>query len=184
MSNLFQPIAPKDAPKVVERDLHTDVDKYIIEYGVKQRVKMLSDNDDDFVIVDEVVELSRTDRQKYLDSQSSDVGILNIIKKVQLSGDVTLLNQTGRVPVACHEKDSLGRDLEDVVDISNYQVDKIEAFESIKKGTSEISDLPDDLKKGLSFEGIAKMSDDDINLYFSKLAAAAIAAKKGDNENA
>ena len=178
--NPFQP-NPTPHP-VVETDYHKDEDKYIIDYSEIEKVKLTGEKDTDFIINKEVVESSRINRQDYIDSYRDDVGILNIIEKVRLSGDVTLLNQTGRVGFAGTEKDALGRPVEDVADFTNYQVDKIEALNAYKKGRESLSDLPTDLKANNSFESIAKMSDDEINKYIEKKVASILAAQKKEGE--
>lgn len=174
MSNPYQALDKKKAPVSVVTTFDSDDDKYIIEYDIKERVVMLSDKDDDFVIKKEVVEVSRTDRQEFLNSQADDVGIMNIIKKVALSGDQSLLNQTGRVANPVVGKTDDGRDLEAIVDVTNYQVDKIDAFESIKKGSSTFKDLDSDLKKNLNLEGVAKLSDEEIVAYVRSRAASQV----------
>ena len=179
VTNPFVPI--KDKPKVVETDYHKDGDKYIITYAEIDKVKMTGEKDTDFVVLTEVKEVDRTDRQAYLDSQSNDVGILNIIEKVRLSGDITLLNQTGRVPLAAVEKDALGHDVEPVVDITAYQVDKVEALESYKFGAAAFESLDPELKKKMTFEQVAKMSDAEIDAFLKARQEALLAAsKKGD----
>ena len=159
-------------------------DKDIVEYGVVQKVKKLGEKDTDFVIEEEVVETNRYNRQEYINSFRNDVGILNIIEKVRLSGDTTLLNQNPRVPLGpSGKKDSLGRDLEPVVDVIGYQVDRIDALESVKKTRQAgTNGLPSDLIKGLSFDGVAHLSDAEIDTYFADLAAKAKAAKAKEKE--
>lgn len=178
--NPFQPnLTPHP---VVETDYHKDDDDYIIEYSEVEKVKMTGTKDTDFIINKEVVESSRINRQDYINSYRDDVGILNIIEKVRLSGDMTLFNQTGRVSLPGKEKDALGRPVEDVADFTNYQVDKIEALNAYKKGRETLADLPADLKANNSFESIAKMSDEEINKYIESKVAAILAAQKKEGE--
>lgn len=179
VTNPFGPI--KDKPKVIETDYHTDGDKFIITYGEIERVKMIGDKDTDFIVLTDVKEIDRTDRQAFLDSQANEVGILNIIEKVRLSGDVTLLNQTGRVPLAAVEKDALGHDVEPIVDVTRYQVDQVDALESYKSGAAAFDSLDPELKKKMTFEQVAKMSDAEIDAFLKARQEAIIAAsKKGD----
>lgn len=177
------PFQPNPTPHPVSvTDYHKDEDKYIIDYSEIEKVKITGDKDTDFIINKEVVETSRINRQDYIDSYRDDVGILNIIEKVRLSGDITLLNQTGRTSLPGTDKDALGRPVEDVADFTNYQVDKIEALNAYKKGRETLADLPDDLKANNSFESIAKMSDDEINNYIEKKVASILAARKKEGE--
>ena len=173
-NNPFAPL--KEAPKHTITDYNKDSDKYIITYGEVESVKILIDKDtietkdeieNDFIINKKVKELDRVNRQEYLDSQAGDVGIMNIIEKVRLSGDVTLLNQTGRVPMAVVEKDVLGHDVEAVVDVTKYQVDQIDALESYKVGAKAFNSLDPGLKKKMSLEQVAKMSDAEIDAFLA-----------------
>lgn len=174
LSNPFQPL--KDAPKHTETDYNKDSDKYIITYGEIESVKILSDKEtvstkeeieNNFIVNKKIKELDRVNRQEYLDSQSNDVGILNIIEKVRLSGDATLLNQTGRVPMAIVGKDALDHDVEAVVDVTKYQVDQIDALESYKVGAAAFNSLDPELKKKMSLEQVAKMSDAEIDKFLA-----------------
>lgn len=184
LNNPFSPL--KDKPKATETDYHTEQDDFIITYDVVQKVKITGEKDTDFVIKEEVVEVDRTNRQDYYNSMADEVGILNIIEKVRLSGDATLLNQTGRVAILSDEKDALGRNVEKIVDVSKYQVDQIEALEQYKKGAASFESLDPELKKKLSFKEIANMSDSDIDAFLkarydaAKIAAEKKAAEKGE----
>lgn len=82
-----------------------------------------------------------------------------------LSGDTSLLNQTHRVSLPGNEKDALGRPVEDINDLSAYQVDKITALESFKKGAETFKDLDPALKGKKSLEDVAKMPDSEIDAY-------------------
>lgn len=172
MSNPFQPIPKEKKPNVVVTDYNKDSDKYVIEYGEVERVKITGKKDTDFVIKKDVVEINRTLRQEILDSNADDVGILNILEKVRTSGDGTLLNQTHRVPMAGAEKDALGHNVEPVVDVTKYQVDQVAALESYKVGAAAFESLDPDLKKKLNFEQVANLSDQEIDAYIGALIEA------------
>lgn len=189
-SNPFQPLDPKTAPKHTETDYHKVGDKYIITYQEVDSVKIISDKESvstkdeiekDFIVMKKVKEVDRVDRQQYLDSQAADVGILNIIEKVRLSNDMSLLNQTGRVPMSGAEKDALGHDVEPVVNVTKYQVDRITALESYKTGAKAFTDLDPELKKKMSLEQVAKMSDAEIDAFLANRAEA-LTPKKTEGE--
>ena len=178
-------------PTPAVTDYHKDEDDYIIEYQVVRHVEMIGDKDTDFIETTTVEECSRVNRQDFLNEQSGDVGILNILKKMALSGDTSLLNQTHRTSLPGSEKDSLGRAVEDIVDISRYSnIDKIDALNGFKKGAEVYSNLDEDLKGKKSLEEVARLSDAEINDYLkskidaitsevAKLRAAQDAAKEG-----
>lgn len=149
-------------------DYHKDSDEYIIDYQEVEHVKMLSDKDTDFVKTIEVEECGRTNRQDYISSFSDDVGILNIMKKVALSGDESLLNQTGRHSLPGNEEDALGRRVEDVVDLTRFSsLDRVDALNGFKKGAASFAELDSDLKGKKSLEQVAKMSDADIDAWIN-----------------
>ena len=172
-------------------DYHKDEDDYIIEYQEVRHVKVIGDKDTDFIESTTVEECSRVNRQDFLNEQTGDVGILNIMKKMALSGDTSLLNQTNRSAIPGSEKDSLGRAVEDVVDLTRYSnIDKIDALNGFKKGAEVYSNLDEDLKGKKSLEEVARLSDAEINDYLkskidaitsevAKLRAAQDAAKEG-----
>lgn len=173
-------------PKCTKTDYHTEKDVYIIEFQEVEHVKMLSDKDTDFVKTIEVEEVSRTKRQDYIDSFANDVGILNIMKKVALSGDESLINQTNRRSLPGNEEDALGRKVEDIVDLTSYSdLDRVEALNGFKKGASVYESLDPALKGKKSLEQVAKMSDDDINAYIKSQVDAymsSIASAKKESE--
>ena len=191
-SNPFQPLDPKTAPKATVTDYHKDGDKYIITYEEVESVKILSDKEivstkdeieKDFIVNKKVKEVDRVDRQKYLDSQAGDVGILNIIEKVRLSGDMSLLDQTHRVSMLGCEKDALGHDVEPIVDVTKYQVDRVVALESYKSGAKAFNDLDPELKKKLSLEQVAKMSDAEIDAFLAaRVQALTPKVKEGEDK--
>lgn len=190
-SNPFQPLDPKTAPKHTETDYHKEGDKYIITYDEVESVKILSDKETvatkdeiekDFIVNKKVKEVDRVDRQKYLDSQAGDVGILNIIEKVRLSGDWSLVDQTHRVSMSGCEKDALGHDVEPIVDVTQYQVDRVAALESYKIGAKAFDNLDPELKKKMSLEQVAKMSDAEIDAFLAARAEA-LAPKEKEGED-
>lgn len=168
-SNPFRPIPEGFREKAVETDYHKDSDKFIIDYEEVDHLVSLGEKDTDFVVRTDVEESSRVDRQKYIDSYEVDVGILNILEKVRRSGDVSLLHQVSSPDIPSHEKDSLGRPVQDVVDITKYQVDKMDALNSFKQGAKSFDEIPDSLKGKLSFKDFANMSDQDIQKYLDSV---------------
>ena len=169
-SNPFQPIALENKPVACVTDYNKESDKFIIEYSEVDHVKVTGEKDTDFIIDKRVHEVSRTPRQEYIDSFRDDVGILNIIEKVRLSGDATLLDQTHRVGVPGSEKDALGREVEDVADYTAYQVEKIQALEAYKKGVATARQLQAiEGFSGLSFQELARMKDDDIDVVVTSI---------------
>lgn len=62
----------------------------IVTYDVRDVVIKTGDSKHDFVVEKEVYECERKNRDAFIQSFSQDVGIENIIKKIQISGDNSL----------------------------------------------------------------------------------------------
>lgn len=174
-------------PVPTKTDYLSEHDKYIIDYAEVEHVKMIGDKDTDFVKSISVDEYSRIDRNKYIQENSNEVGILNILKKMALSGDVSLLNQTHRASLPGSDKDALGRPVEDLADYTAYSgMDRVEALEKFKEGVESFKSLDEGLKGNKSLEEVAKLSDADIDAYIKGVADAARAQieklKEGGSE--
>lgn len=63
-----------------------------VEYAEVDKIVKTGDGENDFIIEKQVVEVSRVDLDEYINSFRDDVGLANILKKVQLTGDNSLLN--------------------------------------------------------------------------------------------
>lgn len=109
--NKAQAISLKTNPCIPQNIVHpycpvaveTENDKYIFSRELKDIYKKTGDGEDDFVIESKIVTTQKIDRQEYIESFRDDVGILNIMKKVALTDDVTLLNQRTRQTLAVDE---------------------------------------------------------------------------------
>lgn len=63
-----------------------DFDKYYIDRTVKQVVKKTGEGEDDFILVEKVIETKR-DISKVINAQAGDVGIEAYLKNYELSGE-------------------------------------------------------------------------------------------------
>lgn len=68
-------------------------EKDIVSYNVVQKVKKTGEGDEDFIILMKSVEVSRINRQEFLNEQAKDHSIYSIIDKVIKTGDISLLHQ-------------------------------------------------------------------------------------------
>lgn len=125
-----------DAPVATVTDFSKDKD--IVEYKETQVIEKTGEGPHDFIVKNVVEEVSRINRQEYLNSFSDDVGIKNILKKVNLTGDVTLLNQRG-----------VGLNKE-FVDTTSFPTNTTDAFNYIEKGHDAFDKLPDQVKSKMS----------------------------------
>ena len=177
MANPFMPMDPKKAPKHTTTNFDKDIDKFIIDYEEIDVIKKTGESETDFIVDKKVVESSRINRQEYIDSFRGDVGIMNILEKVRLTGDATLLDQTKRSPVPS-EKTGRGN-LEEIVDISNIPNSFIEADQKITEGHDLFKGLPEELKGKLSFEDFVVKSPE---LYEKYVAAVKEVVDKKESE--
>ena len=178
LSNPFRPIPKEYAPEATVTDYHTENDDYIIDYGEVDHLVKHGDKDTDFTIRTDVEVTSKVKRDDYIKSYSGDVGILNIIEKVRRTGDTTLLHQVESPVLPASGRDAIGRPIQDVLDITPYQVDRMEALNSFKKGAISFKELPDDLKGKLSMDQVARLKDDEIDDYLKNYAAQIKALKR------
>lgn len=130
-------------PSYTEADLSTDKD--YIESELIESIEDYKDNVN-FRIDLIPVESKRVNRQDYINSFRQDVGILNILEKVRLSGDTTLLNRINRasLPVDKDNKEVI----QDFTPITG--VDSVHDIEDNSKVLW--NSLPDALKNGRSYE--------------------------------
>lgn len=128
----------------------------IIDYEEYDSLKITGKGEEDFIVSKKIREISRKDRKAYIQSFSSDVGILNIIRKIKETGS--------DFPVAVHT--------DELKDLSKIPDNFDEAAEAIKAGDTAWHDLPDSLKKGRSREDfINSISQDEIKSYIDKIVS-------------
>ena len=123
----------------------TEDDKYIIERAMVDVVEKTGEGKQDFIVKQELQEISRVNRADYINSHRGDVGILNILKKVQLTGDATLLNQ---------RQVELG-----YADITQLPKDKMEAMDAVQEGVAAFDDLPETIKGKMSMAQFAQQGN-------------------------
>lgn len=127
----------------------TEDDKFIIERAMVDVVEKTGEGKQDFIIKHELQEISRVNRADYINSHREDVGILNIIKKVQLTGDATLLDQ---------------RNVEiGYADITKMPKDKMEAMDAVQEGVAAFDDLPEDIRRKMSLEKFAQQNNSEFD---------------------
>lgn len=121
----------------------------IVQYDVKQVVKKVGDGEDDYVLEDKVIEVSRVNRQAWIAKDAPEVGVMNILEKVRRSGDMSLFNQTGAaIP-------------EGLQDYSNVPESIGEALKALQTGSNSFEGLKA-IFGDTSFEELATMSADQI----------------------
>ena len=131
-------------------------------------------DEDNFEIEEVSVETERVNRRDYINSFREDVGIENILKKIALSGDVSLANQIKRVPQPLADDGK-----EQVVDITALQ-DGEEAVAAMGDNMRKaFNELPVELKAGRSLEQFCEgISQAEIDAF----VAAQVQKKLGGNK--
>lgn len=131
----------------------------IVEYAVKQVVKKVGDGEDDYVLEDKVVEVSRVNRQEWIAKDAPDVGVMNILEKVRRSGDMSLFNQTGAsIP-------------DGIQDYTNVPESVGEALKAVQAGSNSFEGLKA-IFGDTSFDELATMTPEQIAAKLSAFVAA------------
>lgn len=167
-----------DVPEHDHRDFGS-IDKDIVEYETYDAIVKTGDGEEDYILEPRVRECARYNRQEYLNSQSNDVGILNIIKKVQMSGDNTLLQQRTRASVHTTVAPD-GSVLEDVQDYTGVQTDIYGVQKATEKAQASYDGLHPEIKAGTSMRSLAELSDSEIMSLIARIDAAKAAKAKED----
>lgn len=151
----------------------------IVTLEVADEIKKITDDvtkKEDFVIEKVVRETSRLDANDYVQSFADDVGIENILKKIALTGDVSLLNQRQR---SIGQVDENGYEV--LQDYTGIPGDVLEAAAIVKSGRDVFSSLPADLVKGRSFaEFVETATQDEIQAYMLASLEAQKKASEGE----
>lgn len=159
---------------LVNKPKHTTTDyskdKDIVEYEEQEYVEKIGEGDTDFIVKKRVVEKSRVNRQEYVSSFSDEVGIHNILKKVQLTGDSNLLKQRADAPY---------------FDATQFQTSRSDLVNAVNEGVQAFDNLPDEIKKKMSMESfVDSFTQKDFDALVQAKVDAILAAKekKGDAE--
>lgn len=144
------PVVPEPEPK--------DGDD-IVEYAWKQKVKKVGEGPDDYVVYEEMEEVSRVNRKAYIEANCSDIGVLAVLEKVRRSGDITLLNQTGGI---------IPEGLQDYTNVPDNIGD---ALKAVANGAQSFEGLKA-IFGDLSFNDLAQLNADQIKVYLDNYVAA------------
>ena len=155
-----------DKPKHTQTDYTKDDD--IVGYCEQEYVVKTGEGDTDFVKKTRVVEFERKNRQDYIDSFAEDVGILNVLKKVAVSGDESLVKQ---------------RPDPAFMDLTDFPTNKEDMFNKVKEGVDAFDKLPDDIKKKMSMEQFVNtFGQEQFDALIKEKVDAVLAAQKVQKE--
>ena len=162
-NNPFAPIAVENlGPQLEPREFDKTIERYVlVPYAVAV------DGDEDNTVLRYKPVLKETiDLQEYIDSFADDVGIQNILRKLSLTGDKSILNQTGREAL-CPDGG-----LEPIQDYSNVPKNKTEAFNAVAAGVAAFDNLPEDLKGKMSLTQFVELfGQEEFDNYIQNLIA-------------
>lgn len=145
----------KADPKVTK---FAESDEYIISRELKD--DYIPQNDG-VVKETNVYETCRFNRKEYIESFADEVGLENILRKVEMTGDQSLLNQTHRVPGSIADDGK-----EAIVDYTGIPNTPEDAAAIIDKGRVAYQSLPDDLKNNRSFiDFVEGCTDAEVKAY-------------------
>lgn len=154
-SNAFALTPFKADPKVTKFD---ESDEYIITRELKE--DYIPQNNG-VVKETNVYVTSKVNRKEYIQSFKDEVGLENILRKVEMTGDVALLDQTHRVPGAIADD---GKEV--LVDYTKVPSSPEEAAKIIEQGRAVFSNIPDDLKANRSFvDFVEGCTDAEVKAY-------------------
>ena len=128
-------------------------------------------------VVYEPTFVRKYNQQELIASYSDDVGIQNILKKLAISGDKSILNQTGREPLCPNGG------LEPIQDFSEVPSSKAEAFNIVAAGVAAYDNLPSDIKGKMSLEQfVHDFGQEQLNAYIESVKAKYATESTGGNE--
>lgn len=131
--------------KIIDTSDHTDDD--IVEHLIVKKGVPIGD-DGEVTVIEEYVETRRYNRQKYINSFRDDVGIVNMLKKVNAG----LLNP-GVLAASFSQDENL------INDISAVPSDVGDAMSLVDNARAVYASLPADLTKGMDFNTFCKNFD-------------------------
>lgn len=132
-------------PKIIDTSDHTDDD--IVEHLIIKKGVPIGD-DGEVSVVEEYVETRRYNRQAFINSFREEVGIVNLLKKVNAG----LLNPG----VLAASFDMTGKK---ILDISEVPTDVGDAMALVDQAHVLYASLPADLKAGMDFNTFCKTFD-------------------------
>lgn len=155
----------------VREDLDPGED--IIRTAVVDVCIKTGENEEDFIIAKKIVEVERLNRRKELNKYKSDVGCVNVIKKLARQG---INAGDGRFAASGGFTDAtkLPQDLADMVELSRQMDPKISATWKA---------IPEEMKKGMTIEEFAqKFKPDMVDEFVKAHTQQAVQAEEGDKK--
>lgn len=141
-----------------------DFDKYYIDREIKQVVKKTGEGEEDYILIDKVIETKR-DIDKVINAQASDVGIEAYLKNYEVTGEAM-----PDVVVS-----------EDVQDFTNMPGSLAEAALLGEKSRKLFASLPADLKGKMTYEEfVTSFTNEMFDAFIAKMQPKAEEKKDGE----
>lgn len=125
---------PKKSPKGVGK-----FEKHYIQHEIKKVVKKVGEGEDDFVLVDKIIE-HKDSIKGTIDSHASEVGVYQLIERALRTGDNSLLTGAG-VKLT-----------DEFVDLTKIPEDAAEVLHFAQASIAAYNSLPESIRKGRSYE--------------------------------
>lgn len=170
--SITNPFVPKKI--IVNPVIHRyDNTHDIVQRELKDVLVSHGDNPEDFVTEKKLVEISRTNRIEYVQSFKDEVGIENILRKFNETGDPSVLNVITRHPGPVDENG-----YEQVIDITGLKDNVFDNASMVAQARAVISQLDPDVKAAL-----LNMTDADLAVFLkTKLAEANMSKDESSGE--
>lgn len=158
--------------------LHPVVHRYdnthdIVERELKDVLVSHGDNPGDFVTEKRLIEISRKNRIEYVQSFKDEVGIENILRKFNETGDPSVLNVITRHPGPVDENG-----YEQVIDITGLKDNVFDNASMVAQARAVIAQLDPEVKAAL-----LNMTDADLAVFLkTKLAEAEKSKEESSGE--
>ena len=141
-----------------------DFDKYYIDRVVKQVVKKTGEGEDDFILVNKVIETKR-DIAKEIHAQAGDAGIEAYMRQYEIMGEP--------IPDV-----KVSDDIQDFTGMPETLADAVLLGENSRK---MFASLPKDLVGKMSYEEfISNFSQENFDAYIASLTPPKVEEKKGE----
>lgn len=113
---------PLEGAKIVPENIKADDH---VEYDLRDKLVKTGSGEQDFRIEKEVYETSRVSRDKYIQSFSKDVGLDVLVKKVVLTGDKSILEQSKGISGDFVGFPRTNMELDDAIDAGKKRAKKL-----------------------------------------------------------
>lgn len=133
-------------------------DKYYVSYEEKKIVEKIGEGESDYVVKTKFI-AHKEDIRALINSQADKVGVNNLVKRVLMTGDTSI------IPAVNIDKEAK------IVDITNTPASLLDADITAKESVAYYDSLPDSLKKGRTYaEFMSSITSEEFNQFLASIA--------------